>query len=190
MLVRADCQQQLELLLEQGVVVLQPESEKRKRLDGRPTIDDHLRTSAREQIEGGEVLKGAHRVLGAQHGDRAGQTNTLRPCRGGAEDDGWSRIQELATVVFTNAKRVEADRVGVFDLLRPVVADDPPDSTRDCSRRTPPQNCQCPLASVCLRKRTIQSERRKRAQLHLRFDARKKATGAVSRPVASATIRG
>ena len=117
MLVLADGQQQIELLLEQGVVVLQPESEERKRLDGRPTSDDHLRASAREQIEGGEVLKGAHRVLGAQHGDRAGQTNTLRPCRGGAEDDGRSRIQELATVVFTNAKRVQADRVGMFDLL-------------------------------------------------------------------------
>ena len=41
----------------------------------------------------------------------------LRPCRGGAEDDGRSRIQELATVVFTNAKRVQADRIGMFDLL-------------------------------------------------------------------------
>src|SRR5882672_4497450 len=117
MLVLADRQQQLELLLEQRVVVLQPESKERKRLDGRATSNDHLRTAARKQIEGGEVLKGAHRVLGAQNGDRAGQANTLRACRGGAEDDGRSRIQELATVVFTNAKRVQADRVGMFDLL-------------------------------------------------------------------------
>src|SRR2546425_11035722 len=117
MLVLADRQQQLELLLEEGVVVLQPESEERKRLDGRPTANDHLRAAAREQIEGGEVLKGANRVLGAQHGDRAGQTNALRPCRGGAENDGRSRIQELAAVMFTNAERVQADLVGMFDLL-------------------------------------------------------------------------
>src|SRR5258708_14670392 len=55
-----------------------------------------------------KFLKGAHRVLGAQHGDRAGQTNGLRPARGGAENDGRSRIQKLATVVFPNAKRVQA----------------------------------------------------------------------------------
>jgi len=61
-------------------------------------------------------LKGAHRVLGAQHGDRAGQTNALRPTRG-AENDGRSRIQKLATVVFPNAKRVQADLVGMLDLL-------------------------------------------------------------------------
>ena len=54
MLVLADREQQPELLLEQRVVVLQPESEERKRLDGRPTTDDHLRTSAREQIESRE----------------------------------------------------------------------------------------------------------------------------------------
>ena len=49
MLVLADGQQQLELLLEEGVVVLQPESEERKRLDGRPTANDHLCAARRQQ---------------------------------------------------------------------------------------------------------------------------------------------
>ena len=80
----------------------------------RPTI---ISARPREQIEGGEVLKGAHRVLGAQHRDRAGQTNAVRPCRGGTENDRRRGIQKLTTVVFANAKRVQADRVGMFDLL-------------------------------------------------------------------------
>src|SRR5207302_917678 len=50
---------------------------------------------------------------------------------------------------------------------RPVVADDQPDSARDCSRRTPPRSYQYPPASVCLRRMTIDSEGTEGAQLRL-----------------------
>jgi hypothetical protein len=81
----------------------------------RPTIISAR--PARQQIERSEVLKYAHRILGAQNGDRAGQTNPLRPCRSGSEDDRRGGIEELAAVVFTNTKRVQANLVGVFNLV-------------------------------------------------------------------------
>ena len=116
-LIRANVQQQIEFFGKQLVVVFQSEAEEWKRFDGRAAADDHLRAAPGQQVERGEVLKRAHGVLGAQHRDRAGQTNALRPCRGGAENDGRSRVQELASVVLANAKRVQADLVGMFDLL-------------------------------------------------------------------------
>src|SRR5258705_1687629 len=114
---RANVQQQIELLGKECIVVLEPEAEEREGLDGRAAADDHLRAAPRQQIERGEVLKRAHRVLRAQHGDRAGQPDALRPCRRSAKDDRGRGIQKLATMMFADPERVQPDLVGVFDLL-------------------------------------------------------------------------
>jgi hypothetical protein len=117
MLMLPNRQQQIEFLSKEGVIVLQPESEERERFDGRTTADDHLRASSRQEIQRGEVLKDAHRVLSAQHGDRAGQTDALRACRCGSENHRRRGIEKLPAMVFTNTKRVQPYLVGVFDLL-------------------------------------------------------------------------
>jgi hypothetical protein len=117
MLVLANVQQRIELLGKQRVVVLQPESEEAECFDRRAAADDHLRASARQEIQRGEVLKRPHRVLSAEHGNRAGQTNALRACRGGAENHRRGGIEQLAAMVFADAEGVQPDLVGVFDLL-------------------------------------------------------------------------
>ena len=117
MLVLADLQEQIELLGKERVVVLQPEAEQRKGLDGRAAADDHLRPALRQQIEGGELLKHPHRVGGAQDRDGAGETDALGSGRRRAENDRRGGIEELPAVVFADAKDVQADLIGVFDLF-------------------------------------------------------------------------
>src|SRR5712692_6835355 len=76
-------------------IVFQPESEEREGFDRRTTADDHLRSSSRQQIDRGEVLKHSHWVLSTQNGDRAGQTDALRACRCCSENHRGRRIEKL-----------------------------------------------------------------------------------------------
>jgi hypothetical protein len=117
MLVLADLQEQIEFLGEQRVVILQPETKERKRLDGRTAAHDHFRASSRQQIERCEALKYPYRVGGAQNRDSAGETDTVRSCRRCSENDRGSGIEELPTVMFPDAKAVQARLIGVYDLF-------------------------------------------------------------------------
>src|SRR5438093_740492 len=51
LLLIADLEQQLELLLEERVVVAQIEAEERERVDERAASDDHLRATLCDQVE-------------------------------------------------------------------------------------------------------------------------------------------
>jgi hypothetical protein len=113
----SNIQQQIELLFKQRVVVLQPIPEQRKGLDRRPTTDDHLGAPARQQIDRGKVLKRSYRILGAEYGDGTRQPDARGANRSGAKDYGRRRIEELPAMVFSNAERIEPDRVRVLDLL-------------------------------------------------------------------------
>ena len=62
---RATREQQLELLGEQLVVVVEVVAEEREGLDERAAAGHDLRAAAGEQVERGEVLEDAHRVVGA-----------------------------------------------------------------------------------------------------------------------------
>jgi hypothetical protein len=70
----------------------------------------------RQQIERGEALKYPHRVGCAQNRDGAGETDATRSRRR-TENDRGGGIEELPTMVFADAKDVQADPIGVFDPL-------------------------------------------------------------------------
>src|SRR6266850_5294117 len=116
-LVLANLQKQIEFFGEERIVVLQSKAEERKRFDGRPPAYDHLRASLRQQIERGEALKYPHRIGSAQNRDSAGETDAMCSRRRCAENDGRRGIEELTTMVFTDAKDIQAHLIGVFDLL-------------------------------------------------------------------------
>ena len=75
----ANGQQQVELLGEEGVIVLELQPKQLKRLDKRASSDHDFRAAVREEIERGEFLKDSHGVGCAQHRHGAGQTNSLGP---------------------------------------------------------------------------------------------------------------
>jgi hypothetical protein len=80
----------------------------------RPATD--LGASAREQVDRGELLVDAHRVIGAQHRDAAGETDTLGDGCGGSEHDRGRRDREVLAMVLTDGEHVEAESVGEGDL--------------------------------------------------------------------------
>ena len=61
-LVLTDLEKQLELLRKELIVVLQPEPEQRKGLDGRPTANHHLRTTVGKKIDRRKFLEQPYRV--------------------------------------------------------------------------------------------------------------------------------
>jgi hypothetical protein len=113
----ANLQQQIEFIGEECVMVLQSKAKEREGFDGRSPAHDHFGASVRQEIDRGEILKDPHRIGSAQDGDGAGQANALRSGSRGAENDCGSGVQELPTVVFTDAKRIQTDLIGVLDLL-------------------------------------------------------------------------
>ena len=82
-------EKKLEFLVEQLVVLCQVLSKQRERLgEGSPTSHD-FRTSARDQVEGREVLKDAHRVVGAQNGYGAREAYVRGASGRRSENDRW-----------------------------------------------------------------------------------------------------
>jgi hypothetical protein len=76
-LLRADGQQQVELLGEQGVVVGQVVAEQREGLGERPSARHDLGTAARQQVQRGELLEHADGIVGAEHADGTGQPDLV-----------------------------------------------------------------------------------------------------------------
>src|SRR5262249_54496694 len=99
------------------VVVFEPEPEQRERFDRRPTADDHLGTSLGQQVERRELLEHAHRVGGAQHRDRTGQTDLPGARRRRRENQRRRRIEIVLAVMLADSKHVESDLIGALDLL-------------------------------------------------------------------------
>jgi len=99
-------QQQLELLREQGVIVVEVEPEEGKGLDKRAATRDNFRAALGDQVQGCELLEDAHRVGGAQHGDRAGKADAFGKCCAGSEDDGRSGVKKFRPVMFADTKHV------------------------------------------------------------------------------------
>jgi hypothetical protein len=100
-----------------GIGVVEVVAEKRVGLNEGATAGDDLGAALGEQVEGGEVLKDAHRVSGAEDGDGVGQPNPGGAGSVGGDNDGGSGGDELRAVVFADAKDVEPDLVSQLDLL-------------------------------------------------------------------------
>jgi hypothetical protein len=116
-LVFLDLEQQVEILGEQRVVVLEPEPEQRERFREGAAPDDDLRSPVGDQVERGELLEDAHRVGGAQHRDRARESDAFRARRRGREDHRGGRVEEVGAVMLADAEHVEADGVRVRDPI-------------------------------------------------------------------------
>jgi len=108
----SDLEQQVELLAEQVGVVLQVESEQLERLLVGAAPGDDLRPAAGEQVDRGELLPDAHRILGAEHRHGAGQPDVLGVLGRGGQDDGRCRPDEVGAVVLAEPEYVETDFVG------------------------------------------------------------------------------
>ena len=116
----AEREQQLELLREQLVVVVEVVAEQRERLDERAAAGHDLGPAAGQQVERGEVLEHAHRIVGAEHRHGARQADALGALGGGRQHDRGRRDDEVGPVVLADAEDVEADLVGQLDLLEQV----------------------------------------------------------------------
>lgn len=115
-----DLQKQPELLIKEGVVVAQVESEERVGLREGTASGHDLGTSFRNQVEGGEFLKDPHRIGGTQHGDGTRQADPLRARGGGGKQDDRSRIEKLLAVVLADAEDIEPRTVGGFHFFQKI----------------------------------------------------------------------
>ena len=115
-----DGEEQVELLGEQLVVIFKVVAEQRKGLDERAAPGHDLRPAAREEIEGGELLIDADRIVRRQHRDRAREANAFgaRGCRG--KRHGRRRHRVVRPMMLAEAEHVEADPIGEFDLLHDI----------------------------------------------------------------------
>ena len=116
----AQLQQQVELLGVELVVVLEVVAEEREGLDERAAAGHDLRAAAREQVDLGEVLEDADRVVGAQHGDRAREADPLGGDGRGGQRDRRRGDEEVLAMVLADGEHVEAELVGQPDLLHEV----------------------------------------------------------------------
>jgi hypothetical protein len=100
---------------------VQVESEQGVGLDGGAAPDHEFCPPTGNEVEGGELLKDPHRIVGAENSHGAVQPDALRAGSGGRQDDGGGRIKVLLAVVFTDAERVEAHFVSPLDFFNEVV---------------------------------------------------------------------
>jgi hypothetical protein len=68
-----------------------------------PPPDHDLRPTARQQVERREVLEHAHRIVGAEHRDGAGQPDPLGTGRDGSQHHRRRGDGELGAVVLADA---------------------------------------------------------------------------------------
>ena len=72
------------------------------------------------QVELGEVLEDADRVVGAEHGDRAREADPLGPGGDRGQHDRRRGDEEVGAVVLADGEHVEAELVGQLGLLEQV----------------------------------------------------------------------
>ena len=69
------------------------------------------------QIEGGELLIDAHRIVRRQHRDGARQANALRARGGRGQRHRRRRHRVIRPMMFAEPEHIEPDAIGEFDLL-------------------------------------------------------------------------
>jgi hypothetical protein len=111
------CEQEVQLLREQRVVVAEVVAEQRERLHERPASRHDLRASARQQVQRRELLEDPHGVVAAQHTHGAGQPDPGRALGARGQDHGRRGGGVVAAVVLADPEHVEAHLVGERDLL-------------------------------------------------------------------------
>jgi hypothetical protein len=113
----ADFQQQSELLTEAGIIVFEVETEERVSVDEGAAPRDDFGAALGNEVKGSEGSENAHGIVGADHGDGAGEADFFGERGRCAEDDGGGRVEEIVPVVFADAEDVQAAPVGKGDLF-------------------------------------------------------------------------
>ncbi len=116
----ADLKQEIELLREQLVVIVEVVAEQRKGLDERAAPGHDLRPAAGDEIERGELLIDAHRIVRRQHRDGARQANALGARSRRGQRHRRRRHCVIRPMMFAEPEHIEADTVGKLDLLQNV----------------------------------------------------------------------
>ena len=109
--------EQLELLLEQLLVVRQVVAEQRERLGERAAADDHFGAPVRDRVQRREPLEDAHRIVGAQHGDRRAEMNPRGPRGDRGQHDFRRGDREVRAMVLADAEEGEPDLIGEHAFL-------------------------------------------------------------------------
>ena len=121
-------QQEVELLREQSILVRQIVAEQREGLGEDAAPGDHLGASARQEVDGGEVLEYPHRVRRAQDGHRARQPNPRRHLRDGSQHDRSGGDRKIEPVMLAEGEHRKAGRIREFgggeDLLQALLRAD------------------------------------------------------------------
>lgn len=117
----AELEEQVELLGEELVVVLSVIAEEWIGLDEGAAADDDLGASLGDEIEGGEVLEDADRIVGAEDGYGGGETDVLGARSGGGEQDCGRGGDVLFAVVFADAVDVDTGGISEFYLFEELV---------------------------------------------------------------------
>ena len=109
---RVELQEQVELFREQLILVRQVVTEQREGLGEYAATGDHLGTSARKKVDGGEVLEHPYRVCRTQNRHRAGQPNPRRHLCDRGQHDGRGGDREIEPVMLADGEHGEAGLVG------------------------------------------------------------------------------
>ena len=96
--VLAEREEEVELFGEEVVIVFELEAEEGKGFDEGATPGDDFGAAVGDEIEGGELLKDANRVGGAEDGDGRGETDVFGEGGCGGEDDGRSGVELLCAL--------------------------------------------------------------------------------------------
>lgn len=118
MRVFAQSEEEVEFLGEEVIVVFELEAEEREGFDEGAAAGDNFGAAIGDEVQGGELLKDADGVCGAEDCDGAAEADP--GCARGCcrEDDCWGGVEVLAAVVLAEAEDVEAGFVGGCDLLQ------------------------------------------------------------------------
>jgi hypothetical protein len=115
-----DGQQETQLLVKEGIIIPEIETEERVGF-GKGTASRHdLRPSFRNQIKGRKFLKNSHWIGGTQHGHRTCEVDPPRSCSSRGEQDNGRRIKELLAVVLPDPEDIETDPIGRLDFLEKI----------------------------------------------------------------------
>ncbi len=113
----AEPEQEVELVGEELGVIVQVVAEEGERLDVRAASGDDLGPAAGDEVEGGELLEDAHRVVGAEDRHSARQLDITGAGGHGCQHDSGGRYREVAAVMLSDREDVEANLIRYLGLL-------------------------------------------------------------------------
>jgi|GEM_PF-2517938 len=112
----AQLEEQIELFGKERVVVFQIVTEEREGFGEGPAASDDLGAAAGDKDERSEILEDADGVVGAEHGDGAGETKRLSARGGGGKNYGGSGVEEVVTMMLADTEGIQPGGVGGRDL--------------------------------------------------------------------------